>query len=388
MKLVLLILPFREEPVSVANKEVGSSLDIQTSARVYYWPQSESMDLEAEKTVDASEINPEELYDVAIIGGGPVGQYAAYYAGLRGMRTKVIDSLPQLGGQLSALYPEKYIFDVAGYARVYAKELVENLTEQMMQYQPTLALDEKVTNLTSNGVVAMTTERGASHYAKSAIIACGVGAFMPRKMAAAGIEELEGRGVHYFVNDTSSLAGKRLMVVGGGDSAFDWTMNLYDTAKSIVQIHRSDKYKAHEDSIAKVMSLPIEFKPFFEVKSVHGEEHVEGVTIFDNRTKEEFEYECDELLLNLGFLTNLGPIKQWGFEIVGNSIHVNSRMETNIPHVYGAGDIVTYDGKLKLIATGFGEAAIAVNHAKAAVDPTAKVNPGHSSENVRDKKPH
>lgn len=342
-----------------------------------------------------SEVNPEELFDVAIIGGGPVGQYAAYYAGLRGMKTKVIDSLPQLGGQLSALYPEKYIFDVAGYAKVYARDLVENLSEQMMQYGPTLALDQKVVNLTSNGVVTMETEQEVNkvvqhrtHYAKAVIVAAGVGAFLPRKIAQAGLEELEGRGVHYFVTDTSILAGKRLVVVGGGDSAFDWTLNLYDTAKSILQIHRSDKYKAHEDTIEKVMALPVEFKPFFEVKSVHGEEHVEGVTIFDNRTKEESYYPCDELLLNLGFLTNLGPIKQWGFEIVGNSIAVNTRMETNVPGVYGAGDIVTYDGKLKLIATGFGEAAIAVNHAKAHVDPAAKVNPGHSSESVPEKKPH
>jgi thioredoxin reductase len=343
---------------------------------------------EAETRVDASEINPEELYDIAIIGGGPVGQYAAYYAGLRGMKTKVIDSLPQLGGQLSALYPEKYIYDVAGYAKVYAKDLVENLTEQMMQYEPTMALHQKVINLISDGVVTMETEGGQTHYAKSVVIACGVGAFMPRKMAAAGIEELEGRGVHYFVNEKSILAGKRLVIVGGGDSAFDWTLNLYDTAKSIMQIHRSDKFKAHEDSISKVKSLPVEFKPFYEVKAVHGEEHVEGVTIFDNRTKEETYVECDELLLNLGFLADLGPIKQWGFHIVGNTIAVNSKMETNIPAVYGAGDIVDYVGKLKLIATGFGEAAIAVNHAKAFVDPTAKVGPGHSSDTVPDKKAH
>ena len=338
--------------------------------------------------VNPEEFSPDEIFDIAIIGGGPVGQYAAYYAGLRGMKTKVIDSLPQLGGQLSALYPEKLIFDVAGYAKVYARDLVENLSEQMMQYGPTLALDQKIAHLTSNGVVKMETEKGEVHYAKSAIIAAGVGAFLPRKIAQAGLEELEGRGVHYFVTDKSILAGKRLVVVGGGDSAFDWTLNLYDAAKSILQIHRSDKYKAHEDTIEKVMALPIDFRPFYEVKAVHGEEHVEGVTIFDNRTKEEEYYPCDELLLNLGFLTNLGPIKQWGFDIVGNSIGVNTRMETNISGVYGAGDIVTYDGKLKLIATGFGEAAIAVNHAKAHVDPSAKVNPGHSSETPTEKKPH
>jgi thioredoxin reductase (NADPH) len=321
-----------------------------------------------------------EVFDIAIIGGGPVGQYAAYYAGLRGMRTKVIDSLPELGGQLTALYPEKYIYDVAGYAKVYAKDLVANLTEQMAQYAPALALDEKVVGLVSNGVVRIETERGNTHLAKSAVIACGVGAFMPRKMAVAGVAELEGLGIHYFVQDKSVFAGKRVMIVGGGDSAFDWSLNLYGTAKSIIQIHRTDKFRAHEDTVKQVQALPIEFRTFHEVKQVHGEDHVTGVTIFDSRTKEESFHEVDELIFLLGFLTDLGPIKNWGFEITGNSIAVSSRMETNITGVYGAGDIVTYDGKLKLIATGFGEAAIAVNHAKAHIDPKAKVNPGHSSE--------
>ncbi len=322
----------------------------------------------------------EEVFDIAIIGGGPVGQYAAYYAGLRGMKTKVIDSLPELGGQLTALYPEKYIYDVAGYARVYAKDLVANLTEQMTQYEPALALDEKVVSLVSNGVVTIGTERGGTHLAKSAVIACGVGAFMPRKMAVAGVAELDGMGIHYFVQDKSVFAGKRVMIVGGGDSAFDWSLNLFDTARSIVQIHRTDKFRAHEDTVRQVQALPIELRTFHEVKQVHGEDHVTGVTIFDSRTQEEAFYEVDELIFLLGFLTDLGPIKNWGFTITGNSIAVSSRMETNITGVYGAGDIVTYDGKLKLIATGFGEAAIAVNHAKAHIDPKAKVNPGHSSE--------
>jgi thioredoxin reductase (NADPH) len=336
--------------------------------------------------VNVGGVNQDELFDLTIIGGGPTGQYACYYAGLRGMKTKLIDSLPTLGGQLTALYPEKYIYDVAGYPRVFAKDLVTNLTDQMMQYGPTLALDEKVTDLKAEEIVTLTTEKGNKHYSKAVIIAAGVGAFMPRKMDAKGLLELEGRGVHYFVNDTSKLAGKRLMIVGGGDSAFDWSMNLCEKATSIVQIHRSDKFRAHEDSVEKVKSLPVELKTFFELKEVHGDEFVEGVTIFDNRTKEEFKYECDALLLNLGFLTNLGPIKQWGLEIVGNAISVTSRMETNMPGVYGAGDIVDYPGKLKLIATGFGEAAIAVNHAKAHVDPSSKVNPGHSSEQVPEKK--
>jgi len=325
----------------------------------------------------------EELFDLAIIGGGPVGQYAAYYAGLRAMKTIVIDSLEQLGGQLFALYPEKYIYDVAGYPKVYAKDLVESLTVQMMQYGPTLALGEKVVNLVvADGTVTLTTEKGRTIIAQSALVAAGVGAFMPRKMEAAGLTELEGRGVFYFVNDKSALAGKRLVIVGGGDSAFDWSMNLYESAAGIVQIHRSDKFRAHEDSVAKVRALGVDLKTFYELKQVHGEEHVEGVTIFDNRTKEETYCECDALLLNLGFLTNLGPIKQWGLEIVGNSIAVTSRMETALPGVYAAGDICDYPGKLKLIATGFGEAAIAVNHAKVHIDPSAKVYFGHTSEMV------
>ena len=327
-------------------------------------------------------INPEDIYDLIIIGGGPVGQYAAYYAGLRTMKTKIIDSLPELGGQLSALYPEKYIFDVAGFPKVYARDLVASLTEQLSQYEISLALSQKVTHLDPGDIITLQTDKGETHYAKSVIVAAGVGAFLPRKMDVPGLAQLEERGVHYFVSNKGSLAGKNLVIVGGGDSAFDWSLNLAPAAASVLQIHRSDRFKAHEDTIRQVEESTVELKTFHELKEVHGEEHVEGVTIFDNRTKEESYFPCDALLLNLGFLTNLGPIKEWGLNIVGNSVHVNSKMETNIKGVYGAGDIVDYEGKLKLIATGFGEAAIAVNHAKAYVDPTAKVGPGHSSESV------
>jgi thioredoxin reductase (NADPH) len=302
------------------------------------------------------------------------------------MSTVVIESLGELGGQLTALYPEKQVYDVGGFPQVLAKDLVRNLTDQMMQYGPTLALNEKVVDLKAHGVIQIKTERGNTYYARSAVLATGVGAFMPRKMSVAGLAELEGRGVHYFVSNPSSLADKRLVIVGGGDSAFDWSMNLCEKAKSVVQIHRSDKFRAHEDSVQRVLSLPVDLRTFHELKAVHGDEHVECVTIFDNRTKEEICIPCDELLLNLGFLTDLGPIKHWGFEISGNSVLVNSRMETNVPGVYAAGDIADYPGKLKLIATGFAEAAIAVNHAKAYVDPLAKVGPGHSSESVPKKK--
>ncbi len=322
-----------------------------------------------------------DVYDLTVIGGGPTGLYGAFYAGLRQMRVKIIDSLPELGGQLTALYPEKYIYDVPGFPKVLAKDLVNCYAEQALQYEATVCLDEKVINLVrgGDGIITLTTDK-TNHYTRTVLIAAGVGAFIPRKMDVAGLEELAGRGVQYFVTDTSHLVGKRLVIVGGGDSAFDWAMALGDKAASCLQIHRSDKFRAHEDSIAKVKASPVELRPFYELKAVHGEERLHSVTIFNNRTGEEEVVECDYLLLNIGFLTNLGPIKEWGLDIEKNAIRVDQTMQTTIPGVYAAGDICTYHGKLKLIATATGEAGTAANFAKTFIDPGSKAFPGHSSD--------
>ncbi|MBB6050943.1 NAD(P)/FAD-dependent oxidoreductase [Armatimonas rosea] len=329
-----------------------------------------------------------DLYDFTIIGGGPTGLFGAFYAGLRQMRTKLIDSMPQLGGQLSALYPEKYIYDVGGFPKVLAKDLVAQFADQALQYNPTLCLSEKVVGLervgddtAAGGYLQLTTDKGAVHYSKTVLLAAGVGAFLPRKMDIPDLDRLEGLGVHYFVTDPASLKGKRLVIVGGGDSAFDWSLALGPSAASCIQIHRSDRFKAHEDSIQKVQDLEsVELRTFYELKALHGEEHLEAVTIFDNRTGEEERVECDEVLLNLGFLTNLGPIKEWGLALEKNTIKVDSTMRTNIIGVYSAGDICSYVGKLKLIATGVGEAGTAANFAKTFLDPASKAFPGHSSE--------
>lgn len=331
--------------------------------------------------MDIHNKNAEDLYDITIIGGGPVGQYAAYYAGLRQMRTKVIDSLPELGGQLTALYPEKLIYDVAGFPKIYARDLVNNLTEQMMQYNPRVLLDTKISTLEATpDLIVLTTDRGELHYTKSIVITAGVGAFAPRKPNIDNLERFEGKGVLYSVRNKAALAGKKLMIAGGGDSAFDWAINLADTAAGITLVHRSDRFRAHEDSVVKVLEGGFcKIKTFHELKSIHGNGRLTGVTTVDNRTREETLHEVDELLITMGFVSDLGPIKNWGLTIQGNSIVVNSRMETAVPRVFAAGDIVTYPGKLKLIATGFGDAATAVNHAKAIIDPSAKVFPGHSS---------
>lgn len=327
------------------------------------------------------DLGPGNLFDIAILGGGPVGLYATYYSGLRGMRTLLLDSLPQLGGQLATLYPEKYIFDVPGFPKILARDLVGNLIEQASQYSPTIAVSQCVTDLTvSKQIVTLKTASGCTFYSKAAILSAGMGAFSPRKINVDNLERFEGKGVHYFVGDKSVFAGKRLMIVGGGDSAFDWALNLSDVAKSIVLIHRSDKFRAHEDTVLKVRSLPVTIKTYHEVKALDGADHLNGVTIFDNKTMEEQHHDVDHILFNLGYFTNLGPIKDWGLDIVGSSISVSSKMETNKPLVFAAGDIVSYVGKLKLISTGFGEAAIAVNHAKAMIDPKSKAFPGHSSD--------
>ena len=317
---------------------------------------------------------------MTIIGGGPVGQYAAYYSGLRGMRTKVIDSLPQLGGQLAALYPEKYIFDVAGFPKVYAKDLVVMLTEQMMQYSPAVCLDEKIVDLQSfEEYCRLVGGTGKVHNSRTVIIAAGRGAFTPRKLDLQRLDELEGKGVHYFVGDKSILKDKKLLIVGGGDSAFDWALNLHGTASQITMIHRTDQFRAHEDTVVRVLELGVEMKTFTEMKALHGENHVESVTAYNNKSMEEMHIECDDVLLTLGFLANLGPIRDWGLELQGNYIKVSTKMETNIPRVYAAGDGIFYDGKLPLISTGFGDAATAVNHAYVLLHP-GKKSFIHSSE--------
>ncbi len=326
-----------------------------------------------------------DLFDSTIIGSGPVGLYAAYYSGLRRMKTKIIDALPQLGGQLTALYPEKYIYDVAGFPKVLSKELAGKLEEQALQYKPEIYLNSKIEKLNTiqdggSSVYELKTADGVSHFSRTAILCVGVGAFVPRKLDLFDVERLEGRGVHYFVKDLSKFSDKKVLIIGGGDSAVDWANMLEPIAKKVTLIHRRDEFKAHEDNLKKMMESSVDVKLWYELRAIYGDEYVTGASIFNNQTKEETEIEVDDILLNLGFIANLGNIKNWGLDIVKNSISVGTTMQTNFPGIFAAGDIVDYEGKLKLISTGFGEAAVAVNYAKNFLDPKAKVFPGHSSD--------
>ncbi|MCL6444320.1 MAG: NAD(P)/FAD-dependent oxidoreductase [Alicyclobacillus sp.] len=322
----------------------------------------------------------ERIFDITIIGGGPTGLFAAFYCGMRDATCKIIDSLPELGGQLAELYPEKYIYDVGGFPKIRARDLIENLKEQAFQYNPTVHLNEKVLKLVKRDdqIFELTTDKGV-HYSKAVLICAGIGVFTPRELPAENAAQFVGKGISYYIDNLEKFRGKRALVVGGGDSAVDFALMLEGVSSHVTLIHRRDQFRAHEESVKRLLASTVDVKTFVELQSVSGGDHLERATLIHNKTKETFEMEVDEIVSGLGFSASLGPMNEWGLEIEDNEIVVNTRMETNIPGVYAAGDIVTYPGKVKLIATGFGEAPTAVNNAKTYIDPKAKLSPGHSS---------
>jgi thioredoxin reductase (NADPH) len=306
---------------------------------------------------------------------------------MRGASARIIDALPALGGQLMALYPEKFIFDVAGFPKVLAKDLIRDMATQGLQFGATTHLGEVVTGLrrVENGDgTHFVLETDAGDYpSRTILIAAGIGAFEARRLGVAGEDAFEEKGLYFKVLDPKQFAGARVLLVGGGDSAFDWAVNLQGVAKSILLIHRRDGFRAHAATISQVQALSqqgqCDLRTFWEVKKIEGNGKVERVTIFNNKTKEEETLELDAIIPLLGFHSDLGAIKEWGLDTEKADIKVNQLMETNVPGIYAAGDITAYPGKLKLIATGAAEACIAVNNAVHFINPKAKVNPGHSS---------
>ncbi|MFO1445321.1 NAD(P)/FAD-dependent oxidoreductase [Bacillus sp. Bva_UNVM-123] len=323
----------------------------------------------------------QKVYDITIIGGGPVGLFTAFYGGMRQASVKIIESLPQLGGQLSALYPEKYIYDVAGFPKVRAQELVNNLKEQMAKFDPATALEQSVEKVEkqADGIFKLTTNKEI-HYTKTVIITAGNGAFQPRRLELESAIQYEGKNLHYFIDDLNKFAGQKVVVFGGGDSAVDWALMLEPIAEKVTIVHRRDKFRAHEHSVENLLNSKADIKtPYVPVELIGGENGITQVVLEGATDKEKAIIDVDAVICNYGFVSSLGPIKDWGFNIEKNSIVVNSKMETNIPGIYAAGDICTYDGKVKLIACGFGEAPTAVNNAKSYIDPKAKVQPLHST---------
>ncbi|QHZ46005.1 NAD(P)/FAD-dependent oxidoreductase [Bacillus sp. NSP9.1] len=321
------------------------------------------------------------IYDITIIGGGPVGLFASFYGGMRNSSVKIIESLPQLGGQLSTLYPEKYIYDVAGFPKIRAKDLIKSLKEQMGQFNPKICLQQTVKDLDikEDGTIKLTTDI-EEHLTRTVIITAGIGAFNARKIELEGAEKYENKNIHYFIDDVEKFRNKKVMICGGGDSAIDWALMLEPIAEKVILVHRREKFRAHEHSVTQLHSSNVTLKtPYVPVELVGNDNRINKVILEGGIVGTEEAIEVDEIIINYGFVSSLGSIKNWGLEIEKNSIVVNSKMETNIPGVYAAGDICTFDGKVKLIATGLGEAPTAVNNAKSYLDPKAKVQPLHST---------
>ena len=328
-----------------------------------------------------------EIYDLTIIGAGPTGLFGAFYAGLRSLKTKVIEALPEPGGQLAVLYPEKLIYDVPGHPHVMARDLVRLLMEQNERFDPTYVYNESIETLvrdeSGDEQIWILGTADGEHRTRALLVSAGIGAFTPNKLDRPGVTEFENRGLNYFVQDRRPFRHKRVLIVGGGDTAIDWCLNLNEWADDITLIHRRHEFRAHESSLAELRTTEIPMLTHWELAEVEGDGTVQRARIVQNQTNEERTLDVDIVLLSLGFKASLGPLLDWGLELADpRHIRVDGFMETNLPGVFAAGDIAAVEGSepLSLIVTGFGQAAIAANAAVRHINPESKLFPGHSSE--------
>jgi thioredoxin reductase len=331
------------------------------------------------------------VVDVTILGAGPAGLAAAYYAGHRDGTVRIVESLEQIGGQVAATYPEKHVYDVAGYPKVLGQNLVDLCAEQGLQYGADLKLGEEAKTLeriAQNGeeLLALTTEQGNRYLSRALIVTAGHGAFEPRRLGVENVNEWLGRGLHYVVREKARFKDKRCVIVGGGDSALDWTLGLQDTARlPIVLVHRRDKFRALETSVNEARRLEqegaVRILTPHEVREVHGDGRIEAVTIEKTDDASFEQVDCDELITLLGFVSHLGAIADWGLELHGKrQILIDPKScETSMPGVYAAGDVAGYEGKITLITIGMGEAAIAANNVLARIRGE-KVQPKYSTD--------
>jgi thioredoxin reductase (NADPH) len=324
--------------------------------------------------------------DLLIVGAGPVGLYGAYYAGARGLSVAVMDSLPEPGGQVSAMYPEKPIYDVAGFPAVKGRDLIDGLLEQAATFKPRYLLDQQAMGLRMEGEQpVVSSSSGIEVRAGAVVLTAGIGAFSPRPLPAG--DGWEGRGLAYFVPSLAEYAGEDVVVVGGGDSAFDWAENLHPLARSVTLVHRTDRFRAHRATVDSVDRLGVPVHTFCEVTDLRGDATLREVEIVHKKTKEALVLPATRVVAALGFTSDLGPLTGWGMQMSGRHIEVDTRMQTSLPRVYAAGDVTEYPGKIRLISVGFGEAATAVNNAAVVIDPSMHLFPGHSSDHPENYQP-
>ena len=308
----------------------------------------------------------QEIYDITIIGGGPVGLFTAFYASLRGMTVKIIESLSELGGQPAVLYPEKIIYDVAGFPAIPAGDLVENLIEQVMRFEDRtkICLKEEVKTFEKeNDVFTIETTKG-QHFSKTIIIACGNGAFSPRPLGVENEEKYADHNLFYNVHKLDQFTGKNVVICGGGDSAVDWALHLEKVANSVSIVHRREAFRAHEHSVELLEKSEVNILTPYIPLEIKGEgDFATSLSIQKVKSDEVLELPLDSLIVSFGFSTSNKNLKNWNIDYKRSSINVSPVFETSLPGVYAIGDAAEYDGKVDLIATGFGEAPIAVNQA-------------------------
>jgi thioredoxin reductase (NADPH) len=323
--------------------------------------------------------------DLLVVGAGPAGLYAAYYAGFRGLRTAIVDSLPEPGGQVTALYPEKMVYDVAGFPGIKGRDLVAGLVQQAARFDPVYVLGERAEHLTNEAGhrpragerLVVTTDKGTRITTGTVVITGGIGTFTPRPLP--GGNEWEGRGLTYVVKELAAHAGQDVVIVGGGDSAVDWALALEDLAASVTLVHRRKHFRAHAASVADMERGRTAVVTDAQVDSLEGDDRLHTVHV-KHKDGSVTPYKANSVIAALGFTADIGPLETWGIEIVDRKILVDTAMRTNVPGVYSAGDITEYAGKVRLIAVGFGEAATAVNNAATYLDPDQPLFPGHSSD--------
>ena len=321
------------------------------------------------------------VYDLTIIGGGPIGIYGACYAGMHGLHTKIIDALPQPGGQLAALYPEKYIYDLPGHPQIKAAEMIEMLLTQMNQYQDKIEYVGNTTVQTlekqENHIFKICTDHEC-HFSRSVIITAGNGAFKPRMLGVDNEEQLTN--VHYFVSDLQAFKGKNVAIFGGGDSAVDWALMLEGVASNVSLIHRRNEFRAHLGSVDRLQASTTKLLTPYTLESVQADNHeVKTLTLLNSETLEKQTIEADEVIVLFGFISSLGPIKEWDIDLDKNALSVNRQQQTSVSGIFAAGDACTYEGKIKMITAGFGEVVTAVNAAIRYAYPEKNHVPKHSS---------
>lgn len=319
-------------------------------------------------------LSEDKVYDVIVIGGGPIGLFSTYYAGFRDLDVLLIEATEDLGGQITFLYPDKFIYDMPGFYEVTGKELVNNLVKQAMKYNPAVKLGEKVLEISKKEELSfeVTTDK-ATYKCKAVLVATGIGTFSPNKVEAENITQFEGKGVFYYVRDPERFRGKRILIVGGGDSAVDWALHLKDIASETTLIHRRDAFRAHEKSVDELMHSNVKVKLFYVLKSVLGNEWVEKAIITNTQNGSEETLQVDDILVLVGYKADLSIMKKWGIEMDNRGLLVDDLQQTSVPGIFAAGDVASPRSGFRqnLLAVGFGQAATAANRIKKLLQPLA-----------------